>query len=316
MDLLQHMETFVRIADAGSISSAARGLRLSVAMTSRHLRALEEELGVELVRRTTRKLALTPAGDEFLLRARSVIAAANEACDVVRPGKGAAGRLVVSLPVSFGLAQVGPIFPALLEAHPRLELDLRFEDRYADLLGDGVDLAIRTGTHPPDSTSVIARNLAYIDRVLCASPALLARHPVSSVGALARVPCVVQGNNTRWVFRSVAGPGAPRAGATSEVVVRPRMRTNSITALLEAVAGSTGVGRLPLWLAHEYLQKKKLVRVLPEVEPVPVTIFGMFHHGSRGSAAIHATLEFLARELPRRTKMRAVERPGRALDGA
>jgi DNA-binding transcriptional LysR family regulator len=301
IDLLQHMETFVRIADAGSISKAAKGLRLSVAMTSRHLRALEDDLGVELIRRTTRRLALTEAGSEFLVRSRAVLASANEAREVVRPGRGAAGRLVMSLPVSFGLAHVGPIFPALLEEHPRLELDLRFEDRFVDLLGDGVDLAIRAGAPPPDSPNVIARKLAIIDRVVCASPAFLAKHRITSVESLARVPCVVQGNTTQWTFE-------PEPTKAARVVsVDGRLRTNSITALREAILGSVGVGRLPLWIAHDDLSKRRLVRVLPELVLRPLDVFGMFHLGSRGSAAIHAVLDFLARELPRRTKMRRAE---------
>jgi DNA-binding transcriptional LysR family regulator len=301
MDLLQHMQTFVRIADAGSLSKAAKSLRLSVAMTSRQLRALEDDLGVELIRRTTRKLALTEAGTTFLARSRSLLAAASEARSEVRPGRGAAGRLVMSLPVSFGLSQLGPVFPALLQEHPRLELDLRFEDRFVDLLADGVDLAVRAGSAPPDSPNVIARKLAVIDRVLCATPAFLAKHRVNAVDALARVPCVVQGSNSRWAFE-----GTEPAPAVVEV--RGRLRTNSITALREAVLGSVGVGRLPLWVVDDDLRSRRLVRVLPELALPSLEVFGMFHASARGSAAIQAALDFLARELPLRSKMRAPSR--------
>ena len=300
MDLLQHMETFVRIADAGSISKAARMLRLSVAMTSRHLRALEEDLGVELIRRTTRQLALTDAGAEFLVRSRGVIASANEAREVVRPGRDVAGRLVMSLPVSFSLAQVAPTFAVMLEKHPRLELDLRFEDRFVDLLGDGIDLAIRAGSPPPDSPNIVARKLAIMDRVLCASPAFVAKHSkLNTIEALGRVPCVVQGNASRWVFE----PGENQQ--PNVIDVRGRLRTNSILALREGILGGAGVGRLPLWLAAEDLKKKRLVRILPELSLQPVEVYGMFHEGSRGCAAIRAALQFLEVELPRRTKMRA-----------
>jgi len=315
MDLLQHMQTFVRIADAGSISKAAKGLRLSVAMTSRHLRALEDDLGVELIRRTTRKLALTDDGLVFLARSRALLADADEARSAVRPGRGARGRLVMSLPVSFSLAQLGPLFPALLAEHPRLELDLRFEDRFVDLLGDGVDLAIRAGAQPPDSPNVVARKLAIIDRVLCATPTFVAKHRVASVDTLARVPCVVQGSTTNWTFDSEPNKSSRQGMPPPTVVdVRGRFQTNSITALREAILGSVGVGRLPLWIADQDLKKGRLVRVLPELTLRPLEVFGMFHVGSRGSAAIHAALDFLARELPRRTVMRRVEasrsRPG------
>jgi DNA-binding transcriptional LysR family regulator len=300
VDLLQHMGTFVRIADAGSISKAARSMRLSVAMASRHLRALEEHLGVELVRRTTRHLSLTEAGTEFLARARALLAGLDEARDAVRPGKGAAGLLVVSLPVSFGLAQVGPLFPALLDKHPRLKLDLRFEDRFVDLLTDGVDIAIRAGARPPDSPFVVARKLATVDRLLCASPAFLAKYgAVRSIDALGRLPCVLQGPApTHWTFESEDGPKV--------VEVCGRVRTNNVFSIREAVLAGSGIARLPLWIVDDDLKRRRLVQVLPHLTMPVIDIFGMFHTGSRGSTAIRATLDFLQEQLPRRTKMRPV----------
>ena len=291
------MTTFVRIADAGSISKAAASLRLSVAMASRHLRALEDDLGVELIRRTTRALALTEAGTEFLVRSRALLAGVSEARDVVRPGRGVAGVLSISLPVSFGLAQVGPLFPALLAAHPRLKLDLRFEDRVIDLLGDGVDLAIRAGVQPPDSPFVIARKLATVDRVLCASPAFLARSGrIASVAALARLPCLIQGPApTRWSFDTPEGPAT--------VEVDGRVRTTNVIALREAVLAGLGVARLPSWIIEDDLRKKRVVRVLETAAMPVIEIYGMFHAGSKGSTAIHAVIDFLKAELPRRTKM-------------
>jgi DNA-binding transcriptional LysR family regulator len=291
------MTTFVRIADAGSITKAARSLRLSVPMASRQLRALETDLGVELIRRTTRALALTEAGAEFLVRSRALLAGVSEARDVVRPGRGVAGVVSVSLPVSFGLAQVGPLFPALLEAHPRLKLDLRFEDRLIDLLGDGVDLAIRAGTPPPDSPFVIARKLATVDRVLCASPAFLARHGrIASIEALARVPCLLQGPPpTRWSFDTPHGPAS--------VEVDGRVRTTNVIALREAALAGLGVARLPTWIVDEDLRKKRVVRVLENAAMPIIEIYGMFHAASKGSTAIRAVLDYLHAELPRRTKM-------------
>ena len=291
------MNTFVRIADAGSISKAAASLRLSVAMASRHLRALEDDLGVELIRRTTRALALTEAGTEFLVRSRALLAGVSEARDAVRPGRGVIGMVSISLPVSFGLAQIGPLFPALLAVHPRLKLDLRFEDRLVDLLGDGVDLAIRAGMLPPDSPFVIARKLATVDRVLCASPAFLAKHGrIATVPALARVPCLVQGPApTRWSFDLPDGPAS--------VEVDGRVRTSNVIALREAVLAGLGVARLPNWIVDDDLRKKRLVRVLATATMPVIEIYGMFHAGSKGSAAIRAVLDFLHDELPRRTKM-------------
>lgn len=294
VDLLQHLATFVRIADAGSISEAARSLGLSVAMASRHLGALEAELGASLVRRTTRKLALTEEGTELLARARALLAAADEAREVVRPGRGAAGLVVISVPVSFGLAQLSPLFPVLLEKNPRLKLDVRFEDRLVDLLGDGIDLAIRAGVPPPDSPFVVARRIATVRRVLCATPAFLRKHGApGTVEELLRLPCVVQGPPpTRWRFDAPEGPAF--------LEVDGRLRSNNVVALRDAVLSDAGVAQLPEWMVHDDLRKKRLIPVLPELKLSVVEVFGMFHRGTRGSAAIRVVLDFLAEELPRR----------------
>src|SRR5262245_41644645 len=141
-------------------------------MTSRHLSSLEAELGVPLMRRTTRQAVLTDAGQEFLVRARAVLGAVEEARQAVRPGRGVAGRIVVSAPASFGLARVAPVVRVLLEKHPLLRVDLRLDDRAVDLVADGVDLAIRAGSRLPLVASLVARRLGSYPRVLCASAEL------------------------------------------------------------------------------------------------------------------------------------------------
>lgn len=296
VDMFQQLTTFVRIAEAGSISRAARSLGLSVAMTSRQLRALEEELGVELMRRTTRRMDLTEPGEELLARARSLLAGLDEAKEVVRPGPGAAGLVVMSLPVSLGLGQIAPLLPALLDKHPRLKLELRFEDRMVDLIGDGVDVAIRAGTAPPDSPFVVARFLATFERVLCAAPAFLkAQGLIAGIDALERIPCVVQGAGpTRWSFETPEGPRS--------IVVDGRIRTNNVLAMREAAVAGAGVAQLPLWLVAEDLRRQRLTRVLPRAVLPAVAVYGLFHHGSRGSARIRAVLDHLADVLPRGVK--------------
>jgi DNA-binding transcriptional LysR family regulator len=166
VDFLVRVRTFVCIADAGSISKAARRVGVSVPMASRHLRSLEAELGAELVRRTTRQLHLTEVGADFLARARRLLRDVDDAKAAVRPGEGVRGTVVVSMPVSLGTSDLAPLLPGLLADHPRLQLDLRFEDRVVDLLADNVDLAIRAGVVPPDSSTLVARRLVTFERVL------------------------------------------------------------------------------------------------------------------------------------------------------
>jgi DNA-binding transcriptional LysR family regulator len=158
---------------------------------------------------------------------------------VVRPGRGVTGRVILSVPVVFGLGRIAPLVPALLERHPRLHLDLRLEDRTVDLLADGVDLAIRAGARPPDSTFVVARRLDAYDRAICASPKLLAAHgPIPSIAALASLPCVVHGAGpATWSFETPSGP--------QSVVVDGRLRTNNLLVVHDAVLAGAGLGCPP-----------------------------------------------------------------------
>ena len=292
MDVVTLMSTFVCIADSGSISSAARTLRLSVPMASRHLRALERELGVALVRRTTRRMDLTDAGTKLLPRARRVLRELDEARQALRPSKLASGLLVISAPVAFGLAQVAPLVPRLLAQQPQLSLDLRFDDRIVDLLGDGVDLAVRVGLAPPDSPFIVSRRLVTYDRVLCAAPSVLKKHgPVTTVEALTGVPCVTLGGApTRWQFETTKGPKA--------IVVDGRLRTNNVLALRDAALSGLGVAQLPRWMIVDELESKRLVRILEDAPLPTVTVLGLVHADARHSNTLRLVQDFLTAELP------------------
>ena len=204
---------------------------------------------------------------------------------------------MLSLPVSFAGPQLGPLFPALLAAHPHLRLELRFEERFADLVGEGVDLAIRAGSAPPESPFVIARKLALIDRVLCASPAFVQAHgPLKSPGDLASRPCVLQGAQTTWSFEGPKGPLL--------IKVAGALRANNISALREAALAGLGVARLPLWVVDDELRAGRLVQLLPQARMPVIEVYGVFHAGARGSRALRAVLDYFLAELPRRTRMR------------
>src|SRR5580700_10568281 len=163
--MFEQMTTFVRIAEMGSITRAARSLGLSLPMASRHLRWLEKELGAALVHRTTRQLHLTDAGQEFATRARALLLGLDDARQALRPGPSIAGKVVVTAPHALGTYRLSSVMPSLAARHPRLRLELRLEDRAVDLVKDGVDLAIRAAT-PPDHASLVARELAAYSRVV------------------------------------------------------------------------------------------------------------------------------------------------------
>src|SRR5262245_56960331 len=151
MDLFTRMTTFVRIVDAGSLSAAARGLRLSVPAVSRQLTALEEELGARLLGRSTRRMSLTDAGRKWYVSSARILREVEETRAQLESPDEVHGHLVISVGISLGLGLVVPRLPDLAERHPRLSIELRLEDRLTDLVGDAVDVAIRGGAAPPDS---------------------------------------------------------------------------------------------------------------------------------------------------------------------
>lgn len=292
MDFVSLLATFVRIADSGSLSKAARSLRLSVPMVSRHLRTLEGELGVPLVRRTTRRMDLTDAGLELLPRARRLLAGVEEAREAVRPGKGARGALTLSVPVSFGLAKVTPLIPKLLAQNPQLSLEVRFEDRAVDLLEEGVDLAIRAGKTAPDSPFIVARSLAQYERILCAAPSFLKRHPVVKPEALSTVPfLVLAGAGSRVPLETPQGP--------MNVSVSGPLRSNNMLALHDAAVAGLGVAQLPRWLVRDDLAAGRLVRVLEATALPLVHVLGLVHSDARHAQSLRTLLDYFAAELPR-----------------
>ncbi|MBL8677627.1 MAG: LysR family transcriptional regulator [Myxococcales bacterium] len=290
MDFLRHAATFVRIADAGSLSSAARSLSLSVAMVSRQLSALERELGVELIRRNTRSLQVTEHGEAFLAQARRLMDAETNARNAVEIGA-AQGRLLLSVPTSFALPELGGAIAAIAREHPRLTLDVRYEDRFVDLLAEGVDLAVRAGATPPDSPFLGARKLGKIDRILVASPKLLAQHgKIKTLRDLASAPCLTQGQTSAWTFGE--------DGRAVSVEIRSVLRTNSIVALRQLAIDGLGVARLPSWLAKTAIEQKALVRIVPTATLASVDLYAVFPQASRRSTALRAALDVLEKRLP------------------
>ncbi len=294
MHLLDLMETFVRIADAGSLSAAARARRRSLALVSRQLRALEDQLGAPLVRRTTRRMDLTPSGRTYLEHCRRILGAVDEAAASVSSPAELRGELVVSAPSSFGLERLSPLLPDFMRDHPGLRLEMRFDDRAIDLIEEGVDLALRAGIAPPDSASLVARPLATYDRILCASPRYLgARGTPQHPEELAHHDCLVLGTRRGSHVLRFSGP------PPCEVEVGARYRANTVIAIRDAALAGLGIGWLPAWAAEEELASGALRRVLPGAPLPQVVLHAIYHRDARRTARIAAFVEYLQRHLPR-----------------
>jgi DNA-binding transcriptional LysR family regulator len=288
MDLLDQMATFVRVFDSGSFSAAARQLRLSPAAVSRQIAALENEVRAPLMTRSTRRMAVTPAGRRFYERCVRILREVEAARGVGR-GDPLAGLLQVSASVTFGLALVVPHLPALMALHPGLLVDLRLEDRLTDLVSDGIDVAIRVGSAPPDSAELVAHRLFSFRRVVVAAPAYLKRRGE---------PKTPEALGRHQALTYLDGPGAEHwrlANGEREVQTGLEIvfRCNALHAQRALAVAGKGVALLPTWLVTEEVRRRALRIVLPGWNTGPVHVHAIHRAEQRGAPRIRALVDHL-----------------------
>lgn len=288
MDLLAQMATFVAVVDGNSLSAAARSQRLSLPAVSRQLRALETDLGAVLIVRSTRRLKVTDAGRLWYEHCARVLQDIESARASIRGTKGVRGTIVVSASFTFGSVFIVPRLAKLSERYPELGIDLRLEDRLSDLVGEGVDVAVRAGAPPPDSTAFIAHPLLTMKRVLVASPRWLRKRGTPrEPQQLARYDCLVQ--------VTPAGSVVPWSLASEDelctIQVRGGLRSSAPTALRDLAIDSAGIAYLPDFLVKEDLAQRRLRRVLPEWSSPPITAWAVHRSELRGTPRLRAFLD-------------------------
>ena len=277
---------FVAVSDSGSLTAAARALRISPAMVSKRLQRLEARLGITLVHRTTRRLALTGAGERFRGDLAAILAALTDAEARVTGARGvAAGPLRISAPTSFGRLHIAPHLAAFLTAHPAVDLGFDLSDEFVDLLGERVDCAIRIASDVP--ANVVAHRLANSRRILCAAPSYLhARGVPATVQDLAAHRLLAAAGQMPW--RLVAGRDATQVERDSHV------RTNSSEMVRELAIGGVGIALSSLWDVGDALRDGRLVRVLPDWEgSQDVGIYAVHLRSPSVPPAVEAFVAFL-----------------------
>jgi DNA-binding transcriptional LysR family regulator len=287
MDLLEQMQSFVRIVEAGSLSAAARAQKLSLPAVSRQLSALERELGGALLLRTTRRLQVTDAGRAFYEHARGVLAGVERARAVLADSRGVRGTLTVSAAITLGMSQVVPRLPALVAQHPQLQVELRLEDRVVDLVGEGVDVAIRGGLALPDSVDLVAQRLRRFHRVLVAAPAYVERHGRPKTPAqLAGHSCLRQlgrgSECSRWLLE--------RNGEEQTVQVSGALTASAPLALRELALAGAGIALLGTPFVAEDLRRRRLFRLLDAWQSPEISSWALYRTELRGSAKLRAFL--------------------------
>lgn len=280
---IEELRTFVEVADAGGISSAAIRLGVAKSIVSRRLLRLEEELGVQLLSRSTRGAALTEAGATFRDHAARVCAEIDTAREAISPAGELRGRLRVAVPLSFGPTHFAPILAEMARRHPRLQIQACYSDRFVDLIAEGYDCAIRVG-YLQDS-NLVARRIGRIDGRLVASPAYIAAHGApQSPEELAGHEALMQGTES-WQLTD----------GDRIVTVRPqgRFKSDNGTALVAAAAAGLGIAYLPDWLTHEHLASGALVPVMTRHPPPPAGAYVVRPPGQHPARKIRVLTELL-----------------------
>lgn len=289
MDQLKAIESFVAVAQQGSFVKAAEKLGLSKAMVSRNVGELEAHLGVRLMQRTTRRLALSDAGAAYLQRCTQILAELEEAnAAVSATAVQAQGRLKITAPLTFGIRHLAPLWGEFLRIHPRVELEVHLNDRVVDLVDEGYDIAVRIGQLAP--SSLIARRIASTRLMLCASPRYLQQAaPIRELEDIARhavIGYTYLATGEQWHF---TGPQGARS-----IEVRPRLRSNSGDTCRAAALADQGIVFQPSFLVGEDLQAGRLLPVLPQYAGPELDVSVVYPSRLHLSHKVRAMVEFLA----------------------
>lgn len=289
MDRFACMDTFIRVVEVGSISGAADRMDIAKSAVSRRLKDLEGHLGVELFHRTTRRMNLTEIGRNYYHQAVRILDDLREAELATSQAHGQLrGTLKVALPMSFGLMHLGPAINDFLTLHPDIEFDLDFNDRTVDLMQEGFDLAVRVARLP--DSSLIARRLATIRAVVCASPVYLEGHARPETPEdLAEHRCLVYSlirNYETWSFVDADG----------------RQRTTKIHAYIKASNGEylrdaairgLGIVLLPTFIAHQAIERGDLVPLLTEYRQPELEVHALYPQTRHLSLRVRVFVDFL-----------------------
>ncbi len=285
LDRLGDLDVFARVVAMKGMSAAGRELGLSPAVVSKRIRRLEERLGVRLLQRTTRQVALTEAGQGFYERVVAILASVEEAEGWAAQGSATVrGTLRVSAPTSFGRMHVAPHLKAFFDRHPGLGVELVLSDAFVDIVGEGFDVALRIADL--SDTSLVARRLAANHRVLCAAPANLERAGTPRTVAELTAHVLIAHNATEWRLEGPDGPETVR--------VQGPLRTNSSEVVREAVLAGIGIALRSTWDVGPDIRAGRLVRVLPRYAgSTRVAVHAVFPSRRHLEPKVRAFIDFL-----------------------
>lgn len=294
MNRLAGMDVFVRVVDDGSFSAAARTLGQTPSAVSKQISALEDRLGTRLLSRTTRRLVLTEAGRTLLDRARPILEAMGEAeGSVTALSDAPRGVLKINIPVAFGEAHIAPILPGFLARYPEIRLLVGQSDRFVDLVEEGIDVAVRVAELK--DSSLIARRLAPMRRIVCAAPSYLERYgrptKPEDLSGHNCLSFIEKTHQMDWRFGSVADQ--------QSVAVSGSLSANATETLRQAALAGVGIVRLSNYVVMRDLRAGALVRLLVDYEVSESSVYAVFPASRHLSPKTRAFVDYLVETVGR-----------------
>ena len=288
MDTLEGMRTFAAVVTEGSFSKAAERLDRSPQLVSKYVAQLEARLGVRLLNRSTRRLSITEAGQAYFDRCQGIVAEVDELEDAVgNMTKALSGVLRINAPMTFGMHHLTPAIAEFQDNHPDLRVDLALDDRVVDIVSEGFDLAIRIADL--DTSSLVARRLAPIHLVACASPTYLEENgapgPPEDLEEHECLGYTYSSDRDRWRFESKQG--------IYEVRVNGRFCANNGDALRTAALAGHGLVLQPTFIVGDDLRSGRLIRILPDYGIARLNVYAVYAHRQFLSNKVRALVEFL-----------------------
>ncbi|WP_455887188.1 LysR family transcriptional regulator [Pseudomonas rustica] len=291
MNPYEDMRIFAQVMEAGSFTAAADRLGMSKQSVSRRLMQLEERLGVRLLNRSTRRLDATPLGQHYYQSALRLLGEVQQVeHDISGQAQALRGTLRLSAPLSFAMSHLGCLLTEFLQLHPQVDVEVDLSDRAVDLIGEGYDLALRIGAL--EDSSLIARRIASVERVYCASPAYLqARGVPVKPEELAGHDCLPYGHSrqVQWQFR--------QGGKAQAIQVTGRMRANNGELLRDAAIAGMGVTYLPTFIVGQALADGRLVAVLEESTPPALQLSAVYPQHRQVARPVQGFVSFLRERL-------------------
>ena len=289
MDKMASLQSFIRVVEEGSFAAAARVIGQSRSQVNRAVVALEDDLGVQLLNRTTRTVSVTPNGHAFYQRAKAILTDLDEAEESIRENREKpAGDIRINAPMSFGTLHLGPALVDFARMYPDIRIELALTDHFIDPVADGFDMTVRI-SRPTETLALIDHEIIPIRRVICGAPDFLRKHgEPKDLRDLTTLPCLHYGSLPAGSAWRMTGPNGPVS-----VQVNGVFCCNNGEVLRDAAVAGLGLVDLPTFIAGPELQAGRLVTVLCDYTPADIFLYLLYPPSRQLSSRIRLLVDFM-----------------------